>query len=98
MPKRAPVFPVMRRLAKAIDGLDEPAVEKIAEESKENAFEVLIATMLSAQTRDEVTHAASRRLFRVARTPRSMARLDVPRIRELIYPVSFYRNKARHVR
>jgi endonuclease III len=98
MPKPAPVFPVMRRLAKAIDGLDEPAVEKIAEESKENAFEVLIATMLSAQTRDEVTHAASQRLFRVARTPRSMARLDVARIRELIYPVSFYRNKARHVR
>ena len=45
---------VMRRLAKAIDGLDEPAVEKIAKEQQENAFEVLIATMLSAQTRDAV--------------------------------------------
>ena len=98
MPKPAPVTAVMRRLAKAIDGLDEPAVEKIAEDSKEDPFEVLIATMLSAQTRDEVTHAASVRLFRVARTPRSLARLPVPRIRELIYPVSFYRNKARHVK
>ncbi len=98
MPKAAPVLTVMRRLAKAIDGLDEPAVEKIAEESKENPFEVLVATMLSAQTRDEVTHAASQRLFRVARSPRTMARLSVPRIRQLIYPVSFYRNKARHVK
>lgn len=89
---------IMRRLAKAIDGLDEPAVEKIAEESKEDAFEVLIATMLSAQTRDEVTHAASQRLFRAARTPRAMARLPVATIRKLIYPVSFYRNKARHVK
>lgn len=88
----------MRRLAKAIDGLDEPAVEKIAQDSREDPFEVLIATMLSAQTRDEVTHAASQRLFKVARTPRAMAKLPVATIRRLIYPVSFYRNKARHVK
>ena len=46
---------VMRRLAKAIDGLDEPAVEKIAKEQQEDPFQVLIATMLSAQTKDAVT-------------------------------------------
>jgi endonuclease-3 len=89
---------VMRRLARAIDGLEEPAVEKIAEEQKEDPFQVLIATMLSAQTRDAVTHAASTRLFRVARTPRTMARLTVKQIERLIYPVSFYRNKAVHVK
>ena len=65
----------MRRLANAIDGLEEPAVEKIAEEQQDDPFQVLIATMLSAQTRDPVTAAASRRLFRVARTPRTMAKL-----------------------
>ena len=96
MKARVPV--AMRRLATAIDGLDEPAVEKIAEESREDPFEVLIATMLSAQTRDEVTHAASQRLFEAARTPRAMAKLPVSAIRKLIYPVSFYRNKARHVK
>jgi endonuclease-3 len=88
----------MRRLAKAIDGLDEPVVEKIAEEQKEDPFHVLIATMLSAQTRDAVTHEASTRLFRAARRPRTMARLPVREIERLIYPVSFYRNKARHVK
>jgi len=88
----------MRRLAKAIDGLDEPAVEKIARDQQSDAFHVLIGTMLSAQTRDAVTAAASARLFRVARTPKSMATLAVPRIQELIYPVSFYRNKAVHVK
>jgi len=88
----------MRRLAKAIDGLDEPAVEKIAKDQQEDPFQVLIATMLSAQTRDSVTAAASARLFRVARTPRSMAKLSRARIQKLIYPVSFYRNKAVHVR
>jgi endonuclease-3 len=96
--RKAPVAIVMRRLAKAIDGLDEPAVEKISRDQKEDAFQVLIATMLSAQTRDAVTAAASGRLFRVARTPRSMAKLTTARIQELIYPVSFYRNKAVHVK
>jgi endonuclease-3 len=88
----------MRRLARAIEGLDEPAVEKIAKEQQEDPFQVLIATMLSAQTKDAVTAAASSQLFRVARTPKSMARLPEARIRELIYPVSFYRNKAIHVK
>ena len=91
---RGRIASVMRRLAKAIDGLDEPAVEKIAQEQKEDAFQVLIATMLSAQTKDAVTAAASARLFRVARTPRTMAKLPIPEIERLIYPVSFYRNKA----
>ena len=88
----------MRRLARAIDGLDEPAVEKIAEEQQDDPFQVLIATMLSAQTRDPVTAEASRRLFRVARTPETMAKLTKMEIQRLIYPVSFYRNKAVHVR
>jgi endonuclease-3 len=88
----------MRRLAKAIEGLEEPAVEKIAKDQKEDPFQVLIATMLSAQTKDAVTAAASERLFRVARTPAAIATLPVRKIEKLIYPVSFYRNKAVHVR
>ena len=89
---------VLRRLGRAIRGMDELAVEKISEESREDAFQVLVATMLSAQTRDAVTHAASTRLFRVARTPATMAKLSVARLQRLIYPVSFYRVKAHHVR
>lgn len=95
---RGRVRAVMRRLARAIDGLEEPAIEKIAEDQAEDPFQVLIATMLSAQTKDAVTHAASTRLFRVARTPKAMAKLRVKAIERLIYPVSFYRNKAVHVR
>jgi endonuclease-3 len=97
-PPAARIAAIMRRLAKAIDGLDEPAVEKISRDQKGDPFQVLVATMLSAQTRDEVTHAASTRLFRVARTPRAMRALTTRRIERLIYPVSFYRHKARHVR
>ena len=88
----------MRALGRAIDNLEVPAVEKIAENSRENPFEVLIATMLSAQTRDAVTAAATARLFRVARTPRTIAKLSEKRIEKLIYPASFYRHKAKHIR
>jgi len=92
------VSSVMQTLARAIDAHQLPAVEKIAEESQQDPFEVLISTMLSAQTRDPVTAAAAARLFKVARTPRTMARLSVAQIQKLIYPVSFYRHKAKHVR
>jgi endonuclease III len=97
-PRAKHVSTIMRALARAIDDHDLPAVEKIAEESQEDPFEVLISTMLSAQTRDPVTAAAAARLFAVARTPRTMANLPVGEIQRLIYPVSFYRHKARHVR
>ena len=97
-PSESNVPAVMRALSRAIDGLDLPAVEKISEASQEDPFEVLIATMLSAQTRDPVTAAASARLFDVARTPHTLHKLTVKRIERLIYPVSFYRHKARHVK
>ena len=87
----------MRRLGRAIERLENPAVEKIAAEQKGDPFQVLVATMLSAQTQDPVTFAASRRLFARAPTAAAMLRLDVDEIERLIYPVSFYRNKARHV-
>src|SRR5262245_47259017 len=88
----------MRALARAIDGLELPAVEKISIDQKEDPFQVLIATLLSARTQDATTLEASTRLFRLARTPRTMAKLTVKQIERLIYPVSFYRHKARHVR
>jgi endonuclease-3 len=89
---------VMRALARAIDGLELPAVEKISESQEEDPFQVLIATLLSARTQDATTLAASTRLFKAARTPRTMAKLTVKQIEHLIYPVSFYRHKARHVK
>ena len=97
-PSSRTVHAVMRALARAIDELELPAVEKIAENSQEDPFEVLIATMLSAQTRDAATAAATARLFRVARTPQTIAKLTEKQIEKLIYPVSFYRHKAKHVR
>ena len=84
----------MRTLAREIEGLELPAVEKISEGQKTNPFHILISTLLSARTQDATTLAASTRLFARAPTPQAVAKLTVRQIEKLIYPVGFYRNKA----
>lgn len=96
-PSPVRVARVMRRLAGAIDGMQLPAVEKISSEHAEDPFHILIGTLLSARTQDATTHAASSRLFAVAPTPAAVAALPVATIERLIFPVGFYRNKARFV-
>jgi endonuclease III len=97
-PDAALVERVFRTLARQIDGMELPAIEKISESQREDPFQVLIATLLSARTTDAATLAASTRLFKRARSPRTMAALTVTEIERLIHPVGFYRTKARHVK
>ena len=88
----------MRTLAREVEGLELPAVEKISESQKKDPFQILISALLSARTQDGTTLAASTRLFAKAPTPEALATLPVKQIERLIYPVSFYRNKAVFVR
>lgn len=60
-------------------------------------FRVLVGCILSLRTKDEVSFPATHRLFRLARTPREMLRLDPPSIERAIYPSGFYRRKARQI-
>lgn len=61
-------------------------------------FGVLIATIISLRTRDEVTLPASRRLIARAGSPREMMDLPPEEIEQLIYPAGFYRTKAQTIR
>ncbi|MFO7713519.1 endonuclease III domain-containing protein [Desulfosarcina sp.] len=60
-------------------------------------FEVLVSTLLSLRTKDEVTGVAAQRLLDVARTPEAMVALTPGEIETLIYPVGFYPTKARRL-
>lgn len=60
-------------------------------------FAILAFTVLSARTRDETTILSGRRLLSRAPTPQKLARLTIPQIQKLIYPVGFYKTKARHL-
>ena len=59
-----------------------------------NPFKVLVSTVISLRTKDDVTREASGRLFGIADTPEGMARLDPSLIAKTIYPAGFYRVKA----
>jgi endonuclease III len=60
-------------------------------------FEVLVSTILSLRTKDEVTSQAARRLFQKARTPEQIMALGEMQLARLIYPVGFYPTKARRL-
>jgi len=88
---------VIRALRKNLPAWGVPIVSHLAEERRD-PFEILISTLLSLRTKDEVTAAATERLFRLADTPARMLGLSEAAIGKAIYPVGFYRNKARTIR
>jgi len=88
---------VLRILRKEILKWKVPAVGVIAGAAVDRPFETLVSTLLSLRTKDAVTERASRRLLAVASTPAAVAALPPRRIEELIFPVGFYRTKARNL-
>jgi exodeoxyribonuclease-3 len=83
-------------LEKEVQDYQVPVVDLIAVQTKD-PFKVLVATILSARTKDEVTAKASEKLFAEADNVQSLARIDAERLQKLIYPVGFYKNKARYL-
>ncbi len=75
----------------------EPIVTRMARE-KRDPFKVLISCILSLRTQDRTTKEASRRLYALADNPRDMVKLSQEDVARAIYPVGFYRNKARHIK
>ncbi len=61
-------------------------------------FKTLISTLLSSRTKDELTLEASKRLFTKASDPEQLKNLDTKEIEKLIYPVGFYKTKAKYLK
>ena len=74
-----------------------PAVTQISNISR-SPFMVLISCILSLRTKDNTTMQASERLFNLARKPEGMKALSIQTIEKTIYPVGFYRNKAKAIK
>ena len=73
----------------------EPVVTTVSKER--TPFHVLISCLLSLRTKDQTTRDASQRLFAVANNPEDMMMIPVARFEKIIYPVGFYRTKARKI-
>ena len=89
-----PIDEVIALLEREVRGYAVPVVDLIAAQTRD-PFKVLVATILSARTKDEATAAAARRLFARADNADELARLSLAELEKLIYPVGFYRNKAK---
>ena len=87
------IHAIVRILKREIRRWPVPALAKYVE----TPFTVLISCILSLRTQDRTTLAASDRLFAIATTPDSMLSVPVEKIERAIYPVSFYRTKARTI-
>lgn len=78
---------------------EKPIVTQIAStNSQKDPFKILIGTMLSLRTKDEVTKKSTERLFSVADTPWKLKELSIEKIAELIFPVGFYYTKAKNIK
>jgi len=87
---------VLKILQKEYKNWKTPIVTDIAKKTNQ-PFKVLISTILSLRTKDEVTTKAAFRLFQKADTPEKINNLSVSDIEQLIYPVGFYRRKAENI-
>ena len=88
---------VLAQLEKEVASYDVPVVDLIAVQTRD-PYKILLATILSARTKDETTAKAAARLFKKAPDLESLSRLAEKTIAKLIYPVGFYKNKARFLK
>jgi endonuclease III len=85
---------IIRRLRRTARSWNPTALTEVAG-ARPDPFRVLIACILSLRTQDSTTGPASARLFALADRPATMLKLTARRIERAIYPVGFYRTKAR---
>jgi len=93
-PRRFDIHEVITRLRAAAPGWNAPVVTLIATHTAD-PFRVLVSCLLSLRTKDATTGPAAQRLFALAATPQVMVTLPARTIERAIYPVGFYRTKAR---
>lgn len=98
--KTAVKFDIDRFVAtikKAYRGWDAPVVTLVASRGA-SPFDILVSTILSLRTKDEVTVEATGRILETADTPEKMVMLSEETIAKLIYPVGFYPTKAKQLK
>ncbi|WP_457621534.1 endonuclease III domain-containing protein [Persephonella sp.] len=89
---------VLQILEKEFPKWNAPVVSLMARRDSRTPYQILISTIISLRTKDEVTAEASERLFKLADNPYDMLRLSEDEIAKAIYPAGFYRNKAKTIR
>lgn len=87
---------VVLRIRKAVKTMPDPSVTLVGKRWR-SPYLVLISCLLSLRTKDSTTLPASERLFQLADTPKGMVQLSLQQIERAIFPVGFYKTKARRI-
>lgn len=88
---------IVEILRREVVGFQVPVVTEYSRKRR-HPFDVLISTLLSLRTKDDVTRGAAKKLFERARSPEAILTLSEEEIAALIFPVGFYKTKARTLR
>jgi endonuclease III len=91
------IHAALRIVKREIRQWEEPVVGVVARMSARDPFRILISCLLSLRTKDKTTSEASARLFALAHTPAALRKLPLQTIERAIYPVGFYRTKAKSI-
>lgn len=91
------IHAAIKILRREVRQWQEPVVGVVARTSARDPFRILISCLLSLRTKDKTTSEASARLFALAYTPAGLLKLSRRRIERAIYPVGFYRMKAKAI-
>ncbi|MGD0993928.1 MAG: endonuclease III [Candidatus Bathyarchaeia archaeon] len=87
-----------QRVAKIIELLEKQYPNAKTALNYSNPLEILVATMLSAQTTDERVNIVTQKLFKKYRTPEDYANVDIKELEQDIRSTGFYHNKARNLK
>lgn len=89
------IVKTIQLLRRQASGFRVPIVTEVS--NRQDPYQILISCILSLRTKDRTTTVASERLFKIADTPRKMRAIPAARLAKIIYPVGFYRNKAKAI-
>ncbi len=95
---RSTFLKVLSILEKEFPKWNAPVVSLIAKRDHRTPFQILISTIISLRTKDQITAQVSERLFRIAKTPEDILKLTEEEIQKAIYPAGFYKNKAKTIK
>lgn len=89
---------LFKLLKKGLRKFETPVINRAKRDIDDTPFNTLISCVLSLRTKDNVTEQASLRLLKKYNTPEKILTLSEKRISELIYPVGFYKTKAKRLK
>lgn len=97
MRERPDIKTIVRTLRRATRPFAKPMGTAMVAE-KRTLFQLLVSTVCSAQTKDTTTYPVMQKLFRIAKTSEDFVRMPIARLKKLLYPISYYNTKAKHLK